>query len=116
MPLENMAAVLDAVEKYLRTTLECVRCHDNFDVLGHLTYACKSPNNPIGKTVPYRDVADVADEIMKCLVAKGKGMEINTSGVDRTGDFLPPKEFLIIYTLYKCLEVFVVSLQEIWCV
>lgn len=84
----------DAVEKYLRTTLELVRRHRNFDVLGHLTYVCKSPNNPAGKTVPYRDVADVADEIMKCLVANGKGMEINTSGVDSAGDFLPSIDYL----------------------
>lgn len=83
-----------AVDKYLRATLECVRCHQNFDVLGHLTYVCKSPNNPTGKAVPYRDVADVADEIMKCLVAKGKGMEINTSGVDSVGDFLPSVDYI----------------------
>ena len=31
---------------------------------------------------------------MKILVKKGMGMEINTSGVDKTGDFLPPATFL----------------------
>ena len=29
------------------------------------------------------------DEILRVLIAKGKGMEINTSGVDRVGVFLP---------------------------
>ncbi len=83
-----------AVNKYLNVTLDCVRCHHNFDVLGHLTYVCKSEHNPAKGTVSYRDVADVADEIMKCLIAKGKGMEINTSGVDPLGDFLPSIDYL----------------------
>ena len=32
---------------------------------------------------------EIIDEILKVLVRKGKGMEMNTSGVDRCGDFLP---------------------------
>ncbi len=83
-----------AVERYLTDMLECVQIHDNFDVLGHLTYVCKAPYNPARKTVPYREVADLADEIMKILIQKGKGMEINTSGVDRAGDFLPSIDYL----------------------
>lgn len=83
-----------AVTIYLTNILECVELHNNFDVLGHLTYVCKSPYNPEHKTVPYRDYADLSDEIMKILVAKGKGMEINTSGVDRAGDFLPSLDYL----------------------
>ncbi len=83
-----------AIEIYLTNILECIQLHDNFDVLGHLTYVCKSPYNPMHQTVPYRETADLADEIMKVLVAKGKGMEINTSGVDRAGDFLPSLDYL----------------------
>ncbi len=82
------------VDKYLKGTMECVKLHDNFDVLGHLTYVCKSTYNPEHKTVPYSEVSDMADEIMKCLVAKGKGMEINSSGVDKAGDFLPSLDYL----------------------
>ena len=83
-----------AIDRYMQRTLDCVRLHDNFDVLGHLTYVCKSEHNPAKRTVTYREIADIADEIMKCLVAKGKGMEINTSGVDRAGDYLPSADFL----------------------
>lgn len=83
-----------AVTTYLTTILDCIKIHDNFDVLGHLTYVCKSSYNPTRKTVPYRDYADLSDEIMKILVEKGKGMEINTSGVDRAGDFLPSIDYL----------------------
>ena len=83
-----------AFEVYLDQTLKCVKLHDNFDVLGHLTYACKSPLNPTKEPIYYKDFSDVCDEIMKILVSKGKGMEINTSGVDRVGAFLPSAEFL----------------------
>jgi histidinol-phosphatase (PHP family) len=79
---------------YLNTTLECVRVHDGFDVLGHLNYVCKSKHNPSGQPLRYSDHKDISDAIMKELIKRGKGMEINTSGVDRSGDFLPSKPFL----------------------
>ena len=84
----------DAFEKYLLKTLECVKAHKDFDVLGHLNYVCKSSHNPTHKPLYYADYADICDEIMKILAQNGKGMEINTSGVDRVGDFLPSREFI----------------------
>lgn len=83
-----------AYERYLEETLLCVRIHDDFDVLGHLTYVCKSPHNPYHLPVPYEDFRPLTDEIMRELIRKGKGMEINTSGVDRVGDFLPSARHL----------------------
>lgn len=83
-----------AFEKYLLQTLECVKVHDNFDVLGHLNYVCKSLHSPTRKPLHYRDYSDICDEIMKILAQNGKGMEINTSGVDRVGDFLPSLDFI----------------------
>ena len=84
----------EAFEKYLSQTLECVKIHDNFDVLGHLNYVCKSQHNPTRKPLRYNDFTDICDEIMKILANKGKGMEINTSGVDRVGEFLPSLLFV----------------------
>ena len=78
---------------YLEHTLRCVQLHDDYDVLGHLNYVCKSPHSPTHEPLFYRDYREVCDEIMKVLVQKGKGMEINTSGVDRCGDFLPGEAF-----------------------
>ena len=83
-----------AYERYLEETLRCVRLHDDFDVLGHLTYVCKSPHNPYHTPVPYEDFTALTDDIMRELIKKGKGMEINTSGVDRVGDFLPSARHL----------------------
>jgi len=84
----------EAFEKYLLKTLECVKVQNNYDVLGHINYVCKSPHNPTHQYLRYTDYSDICDEIMKTVAENGKGMEINTSGVDRVGDFLPSRDFI----------------------
>ena len=86
-----------AFESYLEQSLACVKVQDQYDVLGHLNYVCKSAHNPTHAPLRYEDYADICDEIMKTVIAKGKGMEINTSGVDRVGDFLPSATYLRRY-------------------
>ncbi len=81
-------------EKYLLQTLECVKKHNDFDVLGHINYVCKSVYNPIKKPLRYNDYSDLCDEIMRLLAENGHGMEINTSGVDRVGEFLPSCDYI----------------------
>ena len=85
----------EAFYRYLEHTLACVRAHTEFDVLGHLNYVCKSPNNPNRAPLIYSDYKDISDEIMAELVRRGKGLEINTSGFDRVGHPLPNKDFLL---------------------
>ncbi len=84
----------DPFEKYLLHTLECVKAHDSFNVLGHINYVCKSEHNPTKAPLRYEDYSDICDEIMKILAKKGLGMEINSSGVDRVGEFLPSHAFI----------------------
>lgn len=81
--------VFQAERRYLEATLECVRAHDDFDVLAHLTYIAKTPVHPAPRPVPYGEHAGLMDEILRTLARKEKGLEMNTSGVDRCGDFLP---------------------------
>ena len=81
--------VPQAERRYLEETLACVMAHDDFDVLGHLTYISKARANPAPRPVPMEEHRELIDEILRVLAQKGKGMEINTSGVDRCGDFLP---------------------------
>ena len=87
-------SVADSFLRYLEQVLECVRAHDGFDVLGHINYACKSPNNPTKEYLHYADHREICDEIMRELVRRGKGMEINTSGIDRVGAPLPSREYI----------------------
>ena len=81
--------VFQAERRYLENTLECVRNQDDFDVLAHLTYISKCRCHPAPRPVPYEEHREVLDEILRVLAQKGKGLEMNTSGVDRCGDFLP---------------------------
>lgn len=87
-------SVETAYVRYLEKVLECVKHHRDFDVLGHLTYICKSPNNPFHAPLRYEECSDIADEIMRILICNEKGMEINTSGVDRGVDFLPSFDYI----------------------
>jgi histidinol-phosphatase (PHP family) len=86
--------IKDAFAGYLEETLKCVQAHTDFDVLGHLTYVCKSPVSPTHEPLLRKDFAEITDEILRELVRKGKGMEINTSGVDSAGVFLPSADYL----------------------
>lgn len=85
--------VFEAEREYLQTTLRCVQVHDDYDVLGHLTYLSKARAHPAPRPIPYGEHREVVDEILKILVSKGKGLELNTSGMDRCGEFLPGMEY-----------------------
>jgi len=83
-----------AERRYLEEVLDCVENHDGFDVLGHLTYISKSWNNPTNRPVEYGLYADLVDEIFRKLISKGKGIEVNTSGMTRSGVYLPSREYV----------------------
>lgn len=93
-PYWNGRTVFEGERKYLEDTLLCVQTHDDFDVLAHLTYISKARFHPTHTPVDYRQHREIVDEILKVLVSKDKGLEINTSGVDRCGDFLPGDVYL----------------------
>ena len=85
--------VFQAERRFLEATLDCVKLHDDFDVLAHLTYIGKTTAHIAPRTVPFEEHRELIDEILKVLAQKGKGMEMNTSGVDRCGGFLPTADY-----------------------
>ena len=85
--------VFQAERRCLEATLECVQLHGDFDVLAHLTYIGKTQAHPAPRCLPYEEHREIVDEILRTLAAKGKGLEMNTSGVDRCGGFLPTADF-----------------------
>lgn len=89
LPYWEGKTVFEAERRYLEETLACVRSHDDFDVLAHLTYISKARAHHAPRPVPFGEHREVIDEILRVLADKGKGLEMNTSGVDRCGDFLP---------------------------
>ena len=85
--------VFEAERIFLEQTLKCVQVHDEFDVLAHLNFLSKAPCNPGHTPLLYEDHREIADEILKTLAQKGRGLEMNTSGMDRCGSFLPSADF-----------------------
>ncbi len=83
----------EAERRYLEQTLLCVQHHDGFDVLAHLTYLGKVKGNPSHKPIHYEDHRELLDEILRTLARKGKGLELNTSGMDRCGVYLPGLDY-----------------------
>ena len=63
------------------------------DGLAHLTYIGKTAAHPAPRPVPYEEHREIIDEILRVLAAKGKGLELNTSGLDRCGGFLPTEDY-----------------------
>ena len=86
--------VFQAERRYLEATLDCVRVHEDYDVLAHLTYVAKTHCHPAPRPVPYCEHREIVEEILRLLAEKGKGMELNTSGVDRCGGYLPTADYL----------------------
>ncbi|MBR2048164.1 MAG: histidinol-phosphatase HisJ family protein [Oscillospiraceae bacterium] len=81
--------VEQAEREYLEEILRAVTVHRDYDVLGHLTYIAKARAHPTHELVRYEEHRELIDEILKCLVRHDKGMEVNTSGIDRCGGSLP---------------------------
>lgn len=78
----------EAHANYFKVMLNCVKNIDNFDVLGHLDYARRyGPYED--KTIDYAKHQDIIDEVFRTLIAKGKGIEINLSGIRHFGQSLP---------------------------
>lgn len=87
----------DAYLEYFESVLENVRKFSNFDVYGHLDYVVR-----YGKTkdtgYSYQKYSDILDEILKQLLDRGKGIELNTGGI-KSGmhDFHPCMDILKRY-------------------
>lgn len=69
-------------EIYLKELYDNIVNYDEFDVVGHIGYLEKYLEKngfPDEKTFVYDDFADIIDEILKSVIARGKGIEVNTS-------------------------------------
>lgn len=82
-----------AAQLQLEETLKCVQAHTEYDVLGHLTFISKARGNPEKSLIEYSEFGDLFDAILTELVRHDKGLELNTSGIDRCGGSLPTLDF-----------------------
>lgn len=70
----------DAVREYFEGIYENIRSYSNFDVFGHLDYVVRyAPGKDEGYA--YETYAEIIDSILKRLIDREKGIELNTSGL-----------------------------------
>jgi histidinol-phosphatase (PHP family) len=78
-----------AFERYFETLSKCVEDFDNFDVVGHIDYIVRYSPNKAANYSP-ADYSDYIDHILKTVISRGKGIEINTSALSKGFGFTNP--------------------------
>ena len=87
----------DCYLEYFEETLKNAKSDVDFDVYGHLDYVVRyGPNK--NKYYSYHKFADIIDEILRTLISRGKGIELNMAGFKyRLGHAHPTIETLKRY-------------------
>ena len=82
-------------DAYYGELLGVVESFRDYSVLGHLDLIRRY--DPFGD-YPFENVRDVVAEILRRVIADGKGIEVNTSGIRYgLGDFQPSRQVLELY-------------------
>ncbi|MEN1968449.1 histidinol-phosphatase HisJ family protein [Lentibacillus sp. N15] len=86
-------SVDEAFAAYYRELLYCVKSYKKYQILGHLDLVKRYT-----REIPTNDFHDIIREIFRVIIADGKGIELNTSGV-RYGlaNGLPSEDILELY-------------------
>lgn len=87
---------IEAYREYFASSAQNVLLTDGFDVYGHLDYAvryCPDPNFVYN----FNDYRDIFEVLLKRLIERGKGIEINTAGITKIGYPHPHIEALKLY-------------------
>lgn len=70
----------DPIISYFESIYENIQCCDNYDVYGHLDYIIRyAPDQDLH--YDWKLYEDLIDQILRLLIEKGKGIEINTAGL-----------------------------------
>lgn len=81
-------------EIYYRETLNIIREFSDFDVLGHLGYIKRYMPYPYHKSDDSLHM-DIIEDILKTLIDKNKGIEVNTSGYKHISELPMPTPSII---------------------
>lgn len=86
----------DIFREYLRVSAESAAALDDYDVMGHIGYVSKfCPHDD--KLLRYADYPDAIDALLKTLIEKGKGIEVNTNGLYMTPATMPEAAIVARY-------------------
>ncbi len=76
-----------AYRRYVEAKAESVLHWDDFDSVAHIGYVAKfSVYTGPERALVYDDAPDAFDTLLRCIIEKGKCLEVNTSGFATTGD------------------------------
>jgi len=67
----------DAYERYLKKIYYMITNFDNYDMVGHFEYIIRYAQYE-DRSMRYADHTDIFDSILKELIKKGRGFEVNT--------------------------------------
>lgn len=82
-------------QRYWEEMLDAVNRFGDYSVLGHLDLIRRY--DPFGM-YPFEKVRDICAEILQCVIERGSGIEINTSGIRYgLGEFHPTPAILDLY-------------------
>lgn len=89
----------EAYIKYLKTVLEVVKRYDKYSVLGHLDIIRRYGDfESQPKLLENEEAAQIIENILKIIISKNKGLEVNTSGYRLDGkNPLPSFDILKLY-------------------
>ena len=90
----------EAYTEFFESTLENIQLFDDFDVLGHLDYMVRYAPGKEG-AYDYREYAEIIDEILKTLIKKNKGLDVNTKALYSEPPFNNPNPCRGILSRYR---------------
>jgi len=87
----------DVIRKYFEQTYQNLMLFDDFDVLGHLDYIVRYI--PFDFEYEPSKYMDIIDEILKIIIKKGRGLDINTKALTNDNNSItnPCKDILVRY-------------------
>ncbi len=90
---------ITAYKRYLETVYDSVtddRLTECFDCVSHIGYVAKGLHYE-DNSFPYQMFPELFDKILLEIIKKGKGIEVNTSGIDRGGHVFPHPSIICRY-------------------
>lgn len=88
---------IDALIKYYEYLYQCLEIFDNYDVVGHLDYIDRYFED-FSSLPDFKEYKSYIEKILKLIIEKGKGIEINTAGMKYgLGYYHPKTEILNLY-------------------
>lgn len=91
---EMYASDYDVYRHYFELTLENIKKYDDFDVLGHLDYIVRYGKNR-ERAYLENDFREVTDEILRILISRGQGLEVNSAGLKYGLPFAHPHDRIL---------------------